>query len=61
VGVFKLVFVMFQRLYKVVCIGLCFVSHPEVVDDEAEYNVSGAVPKEAWSVRTLDVTIGAEM
>ena len=58
---FKLVFVLFESLDKVVCIGLCLVSHPEIVDDETEYDISGAVPKEARSVRTLDIAIGAEV
>ncbi len=44
-----------------VCVGLCFVPHVEVVYDEAEHDVSGAVSKEERSVGTLDVAIRAEM
>ena len=58
---FKLVVVLFESLDKMVGIGLGLVSHPEVVDDETEYNISGVVPKEARSVRTLDIAIGAEV
>jgi hypothetical protein len=42
----------FKRLYKVIGVGLGFESYSEVVDDEAEHDVSSVVFKQAWLVRS---------
>ncbi len=47
----------FKRLYKVICVELCFESYSKVIHDEAEHDVSRAVPKESRGIRTLYVAI----
>ena len=49
----------FKRLYKVVCVGLVPETYSEIIDDEAEHDVSRAVPKEARGIRALDITVFA--
>jgi hypothetical protein len=46
----------FKRLYKVICVGLCPEPYSEIIDDEAEHDVSRAVPKEARGIRALDIS-----
>jgi hypothetical protein len=48
---FEFVFMVFKRLYKVICVGLCPETHSDIIDDEAEHDVSPAMPKEARGIR----------
>ena len=41
----EFVFMFFKRLYKVICVGLCPETYSEIIDDEAEHDVSRGVPE----------------
>ncbi len=43
--------------FQVINVGLCSVSHAEIVDYQAEHDVAGAMAKQAWGVGALVITV----
>ena len=50
-----------QCFFQVIDVGLGSISHAEVVDDQAEDDISSAVSEKARGVRTLPVAVASEV